>query len=487
MEKKINSIKKNVLYNIILRVSGLIFPILTLPYVYRVLNVADVGSIEFSISFVQYFIILSQLGIPIYAIRECSKHRGDINKFIKTAQEILFINILTSLFSFTLLIVLILNITELSQYKDLLFIFGLNIFFTNMGLEWFFQALEEYRFITFRSVFVKIISIIMIFLVVKSPSDYLLYGSILVFSNLINGIINIYSAVIRFKIHKLKDNYNFKRHIKAIIVLSAISLSIVIYTNLDKTMLGLLSGNESVGLYAVSYKIISVILSIITALGMVLLPRLSYYIGNKEEDKAKGILSKAFKNVLFFSIPAGFGVFALANNIILIMSGGQYVLATKTLQLLSPIIVINGLANISGIALYSFGKEKITLVSTTIGAIVNVILNLILIPIISFNGAAIATLIAEFLVLFTQIFLLYKFTGIFLNIKEVGIYIIGGFGILLTCNIINTFGLPLSVDTIMSVIISAIIYLLVLYIRKDKIFFEHIEKLINLINKKRRY
>lgn len=483
MEKKITSIKKNVLYNIILRVSGLIFPILTLPYVYRVLNVTDVGSIEFSISFVQYFIILSQLGIPIYAIRECSKHRGDINKFIKTAQEIIFINILTSLFSFALLLVIIFNINRLNQYRDLLLIFGLNIFFINMGLEWFFQALEEYRFITFRSVFVKIVSIIMIFLVVKSPSDYLFYGSILVFSNLINGIINIHSAIVRFKIHKIKSNYNFKRHIKTIIVLSAISLSIVVYTNLDKTMLGLLSGNESVGLYAVSYKIVSVILSIITALGMVLLPRLSYYISEKEEDKAKEILSKAFKNVFFFSIPAAFGVFAIANSIIYIMSGDQYVLATSTLQILSPIIVINGLANISGIALYSMGKEKVTLISTMIGAIVNVILNLILIPIISFNGAAIATLIAELFVLSTQVILLYKFTGIFLNTKGVGTYIIGGFGIILICYVINIFGLPMSIETLTSVIMSAIIYLLVLYIKKDKIFFDYMDKLGHLIKK----
>lgn len=484
MENKINSIKKNVGFNIVLRVSNLVFPIITLPYVYRVLNVSDVGRIEFSISLVQYFIILSQLGIPIYAIRECSKHRTDINKFIKTAQEILFINILTSIFSFGLLIALVLNSTQLNQYKDLLFIFGLNIFFINMGLEWFYQALEEYRFITYRSVFVKLISMIMIFLFIHSPSDYLLYGSILVLSNLINGVINIYSAIRTYRIHKLKDDYNLKRHFKTIIILSTISLSIVIYTNVDKTMLGFLSGNESVGLYAVSYKIVNVILSIITALGMVLLPRLSYYIVEKKENKAKEILLKAFKIVQFFSIPAAFGVFALAKSIIIIMSGGQYVLATTTLKLLSPIIVINGLANISGIALYSFGKEKITLVSTTMGAIINVILNLILIPRISYNGAAIATLIAEFFVLFVQIILLYKNTGIFLNMKGIGVNIVGGLGIILTCRIIDLFELQLPIDTITSIIMSILVYFLTLFIGKDKILIEYLNKL-DFLNKRK--
>ena len=136
---------------------------ITLPYVYRVLNVADVGRIEFSISFVQYFIILSQLGIPTYAIRECSRYRTDIKKFVKTAQEILFINVLTSSLSFIILILLVLNSTQLNHYRILIFIFGFNIFFINMGIEWFFQSLEEYRFITYRSVFVKFISMTMYF------------------------------------------------------------------------------------------------------------------------------------------------------------------------------------------------------------------------------------------------------------------------------------------------------------------------------------
>ncbi|NMA31919.1 MAG: oligosaccharide flippase family protein, partial [Candidatus Methanofastidiosa archaeon] len=269
---------------------------------------------------------------------------------------------------------------------------------------------------------------------------------------------------------------------KTIIILSTISLSIVIYTNVDKTMLGFLSGNESVGLYAVSYKIVNVILSIITALGMVLLPRLSYYIVEKKENKAKEILLKAFKIVQFFSIPAAFGVFALAKSIIIIMSGGQYVLGTTTLKLLSPIIVINGLANISGIALYSFGKEKITLVSTTMGAIINVIFNLILIPRISYNGAAIGTLIAESFVLFVQIILLYKNTGIFLNIKGIGVNIVGGLGIILTCRIIDLFELPLPIDTITSIIMSILVYFLTLFIGKDKILIEYLTRIIQQTN-----
>lgn len=484
-EHKNISIKKNVLFNILLRVANLAFPLITLPYIYRVLNIIDVGRIEFSISFVQYFIILSQLGIPTYGIRECSKYKSDENKFIKTAQEIILINILTSVISFIILLSLLNTIDSLNNYRELILIYGFNIFFINSGIEWFFQALEEYKYITVRAIIVKIISTILIFVIINSPSDYLFYSLIIVISNLLNSSINLFSAVKRYRIHKYLGKYNIKKHLKIILILSAISLSIVVYTNVDKTMLAFYSGDRSVGLYAVSYKIINVVLSIITALGMVLLPRLSHYVTNGLVSDAKKIIDNSLRVVQMFSIPATFGILAMAQSIVLIMSGDQYLAANITLRILAPLLIINGLANITGIALYSFGKERITLGSTIVGALINITINAILIPIFSYNGAAVATIIAEILVLAFQILCLRKLLDIKVNTDNSYKYFFGGFLVFLTCRIILSFSIPWLLQIVLSITLSIFIYFTYLLLMKDKYLLEMHERIFNKQRRKK--
>ena len=485
MELKNISIKKNAVFNVILTVANLVFPLITLPYIYRVLNINDIGRIEFSLSFVQYFILVSQLGIPTYGIRQCSKYKNDREKLIKTTQEIILINIFTSLISYLSLIILVNNIEDLQSYKELIIVFGFNIFFMNMGIEWFFQALEDYKYITLRALMVRFISLVLIFLIIKSPADYLFYARLLVLSNGFNAIINLGTAIKRWQIHKITKNYNFKKHFKTIIVLSLISFSITIYTNIDKTMLGIFSGDEAVGLYAVSYKFISVVLSVITSLGIVLLPRLTHYVENELKEKAKGLIMNAFEIVPILAIPACFGVFSLSENIILIMSGEQYRNAALTFQILSPILIINGLANITGISLYSFGKERITLLSTTLGACVNVILNIILIPIMSYNGAAIATVIAELFVLLVQYLSLKKEIKMKFNVRSLLRYIVGGIIIMFICQFINSFNLPLLLSTSLSVMISMIAYFLFLLILREKIVSDVSHKIINSLGRLR--
>lgn len=396
------SLKLNVIMNMILTMSSLVFPLITFPYVSRILLPDGVGKVSFATSVINYFLMFSQLGIPTYGIRACAKVRDDRDQLTRTAHELLMINIIMSCISYIALFLAIYFIPRLRDEKMLYVVISFTIILTAIGMEWLYKALEQYTYITIRSVVFKFIALVAMFLLVHSKSDYVIYGAITIFASSASNILNFVN-VHRYIDLKPVGKYNLKKHLRPIGVFLAMACATTIYTNLDNVMLGFMKTDDIVGYYNAAVKIKSVLVSIVTSLGAVLLPRASYYIENGRLEEFRRVTKKALSFVFLVATPMMVYFIFFAEEGIYFLSGEAYMGSIVPMQIIMPTLLFIGLTNIMGIQiLVPLGKEKVVLYSEIAGGVIDIILNAILIPRYAAAGAAIGTLVAEFVVLLVQ-------------------------------------------------------------------------------------
>lgn len=419
--QKNKSLKRNFIMNIILTGSAYIFPLITFPYISRVLGAAGNGKISFADSIVTYFIMIAMLGIPVYGIRACAKVKNDKEKLSETVYEILIINIISTIISYLLLFIAITFITKFEEYKTLILILSISIFLNCIGVEWLFKAFEEYAYITVRSLIFKVISIILMFLLVKSQENIEIYAFIMLVSSSLSYIFNfmrIHKYTLPFR--KVKDKLKFKKHIKPIFSFFLLSVSWTIYTHMDVVMIGFISTDQQVGYYSAAIKIKSILVSGVSALGTVLLPRLTTYVNNKNKEEFYELLKKDFSFIIiaaFFFI--GFLVIN-AKETLIFLSGNEYVAASFTMQIILFTIIFIGLSTMTGTnILIPTGKEKVAIKANVCGIIINFILNALLIPYYGAAGAAIATLMGEIIILVYEAIYLRKDMKKIANFKTI--------------------------------------------------------------------
>ena len=402
MSQRNKSLKLNFLMNVMLTMSSFIFPLITFPYISRILLPIGTGKVSFATSIVTYFSMFAQLGIPTYGIRACARVRDSREELTRTAQELLSINLIMSVISYAVLFILVLTVPRFRAEKNLYVILSFTIILTAIGMEWLYKALEQYTYITIRSVIFKFIALIAMFLLVHDQKDYVVYGGITIFAASASNILNLLNA------HKYIDlkpigNYNFKRHMKPILIFFAMSCATTIYTNLDTVMLGFMSTDVDVGYYNAAVKIKVILVSIVTSLGTVLLPRASYYIQQGKLKEFRKITEKALNFVVLLAMPLMLYFIYYAKEGIYFLSGSAYSGSIVPMQVIMPTLLLIGITNILGIQiLVPMGREKVVLYSEIVGAIVDVIINALLIPQYASTGAAIGTLIAEFAVFLVQ-------------------------------------------------------------------------------------
>lgn len=472
------SIKKNFIINGIKIFFNLIFPIITFPYISRVLGPIGIGKITFATSITNYFLLFTNLGIPLYGIREIARTRENRLSLSKSFSEILFLNLITTIIGMIIFIIF-LQLNLLGNDIKLFQIMSLNIIFTFIGVEWYFQGIEDYGYITKRSILFKIISIALMFIFVKKKEDIVIYAGILALALVGSNVLNFFKA--KKEVFISLKNVNIKKHLKPILTIFSMNIAISIYTNLDSVMLGYCSSEYSLGIYSASSKIIHLVLGIVTSLGAVLLPRISNYIINKREKELKEILENTLTFLLALSIPCVIGIILTADEIIKIFSGNEFIEAVKTMKILSPIIFFIAFSNFLGIQiLYPRGEEKKVLYSVIVGAIINFSLNWLLIPKYAQNGAAVATVIAEGVVLLVQIFLGYKYLKFkiftFENLKVILVSIFMGIGLLLMTN--YYIEKSIIVSLLLKIIVGILIYIIGLIILKEKFIMEYTKKFI---------
>ncbi len=381
--------------SIILTTSNFIFPLITYSYVARVLGTVGTGKVAFVNSILSYFLYIAILGIPGYGLRECAKIRDDKEKLSHLVQELLIINLISTAIAYACLTAAVLSVPKLESYKALFVIMGVYIFLNTIGLEWVYNALEEYRYITIRSITFKIISVVLTFLLIRSESDYLFYGFLTIFTMSASYILNFINLR-KYVSLKKKAKYNLKRHLKPIMFFFSASIIITLYSNFDVSMLGFIGTEEQVGLYYAALKIKAMILSLSTAVTAVIVPRMSYYIKNGNKELAKNLTEKSLRVSFLLAIPIALYVVVFAENCIAFLCGSEFLPVANTLRVLMVCIVPLVMSNLFGNQiLIPLGDEKRYSLSVFVGMWINIILNAIMIPFWGAFGAAIGTLVTE--------------------------------------------------------------------------------------------
>lgn len=400
---KQKSLKLNFVMNVILSMTSFIFPLITFPYVSRILLPIGTGKVSFATSLISYFSMFAQLGIPVYGIRACAKVRDDREKLTRIVQELLIINLVMDVISYALLILTLIFVPRLYDDRTLYAIVSLTIVLTSIGMEWLYKALEQYTYITIRSIVFKFVALVVMFLLIHTQKDYVIYGGITILAASASNVMNFIN-VHRYIDFKPAGKYNFRQHFKPVVTFFAMSCASTIYLHMDTVMLGFMSTEADVGYYDAAVKIRKVLLSIVTSLGAVLLPRASYYVEHGLMDEFRKITRKAFSFVFIIACPMTIYFMIYAKESVFLLSGEAYEGAILPMQIIMPTLFLVGISNITGMQiLVPMGKENLVLYSEIAGAVVDVIINVILIPKFASVGVAIGTLVAEVIVLIVQV------------------------------------------------------------------------------------
>lgn len=467
---------------------NILFPLITFPYVSRRLTVDGIGTYNFSYSFVSYFLLIAALGVGTYAVREGAKYRDDKNKISNFASEIFTINICSTIVAYILLFLCLIIFSKLHSYIICILIFSIQILFTTLGTEWIYQIYEDYTYITIRSIIFQIISIILLFIFVRQPNDYLNYSLITVFSAVGSNVLNFIHAKKICRI-RLKFNFNWKLHLIPILVIFAAGISNMIYVSSDITILGLLKSNYVVGIYSISSKIYSIVKTLISSLLIVTVPRLSMLFGKRMFKGYKQILIKLTNTLILLALPASVGLFMLSKEVILIISGNKYLRSVNSLKILCFAYIFSILAWIlTDCVLYPAKREKDVLISTTTSAILNIVLNLLLIPVWDENAAAFSTVLAEFSMFVINYHYSKDIVKDVFESKELKRNFISAFigclGIVIICLLCDMSWSSMIGKTISSVLLSVVIYAAILILLKNKIALNMLDYIKSVLNNK---
>lgn len=392
--------KKNVIYNVMYQILILALPLITVPYVSRVLGADGIGTYSYTYSIAYYFMLLAMLGLNNYGNRAIAKTRDDNENLSKEFCSIYAFQIITSVLSLVLYLIYV-NLFD-NQYKNIALIQTMYVASTIFDINWFYFGIEKFKLTVTRNTIIKIISLILIFLLVKGPNDLWKYVAILAGSTLFSNIV-LFSFLKKYVTIQKVSIREIARHIKPCLVLFIPVIAVSIYRMMDKIMIGKLSNISEVGYYENAEKITQVPVAVIAALGTVMLPRASNMISNNQEKQVINLIEKTIKFVMFLAFAMTFGVISIGKDFSVLFFGEGFEKSGLLIQLLSITIVFLAWGNVIRTQ-YLIPKEmdKEYIISSIIAAGVNFVFNTILINRFGAIGACVGTIIAEFIVMFYQ-------------------------------------------------------------------------------------
>ncbi len=393
-----NKLIHNTIYNILKTFSTILFPLITFPYITRVLQPDNVGKIDFGNSIVSYFSLLATLGIKTYAIRECAKEKYNKEELGNIAGKILSINLLTTAIAYTLLVLLLVFYNKLYDYRTIIIIQSTVILFTTLGADWINVAMEDFKYITLRTIIFQIISLIAVIFFVKGPSDYIKYAIITVFSSSGANIANIFYRKKYCRIN-LTLKMDLKTHFLPIISLFAMLVAQQIFTMCDVTIIGLTLGDYNVGLYSVAMKVYTLANQVIASITWVVIPQLSIAYINDNIKDIERILTYVFKFTVTAGLPCVVIIFMLSPEITALIAGDAYIGAAVTLKILAGTLIVTFINNfLLNINVLAAKKDKIGTISCASAAIINIITNIIFIPRFGIEAAAVTTMLSQVII-----------------------------------------------------------------------------------------
>lgn len=482
---KQKSITLNLIANGIKTLMTVLFPLITFPYASRVLGAAGIGKVNYASSIVSYFSLLASLGISTYAVREGARIRDDKEKFNKFAKEMLNINLVTTFFSYVLLFVF-LCLPVLSGYKELLVIFSVGIVFTTIGTEWLFIIKEEYAYITKRAVLFQFISLILLFLLVKSKDDYLWYAALTVISSGGSAILNFWHSR-KFVNWRKKYRCEYRKHIKPILLIFGTSLASSLYMTMDTTMLGAMKGDTATGIYTAAVKINSVVNTLLNTISATILPRVSYYLGNGLKNEFQKLMQISADILFMAAMPIAIGMICVSDILIVVFSGPEFISGSLAAKILSVKLVFGAIDRVLAYQVcIPYKKDKEVLISTIAGAGFNLIANAVLIQFYSVTGAAVATLLSEmivFIVLTMYSRQVFEMRHLY---KRMPIYFLASIWFFAVRWLLDRFVFNTIFELIFTVALCAIGYFTILLIIKDPYLIEFLRGFFERICRKKR-
>lgn len=405
------SIKKNFLYSSILTTANYVFPLLTYPYVSRVLGVSNIGICNFVDSIIHYFILISMMGINIVGIREIAKSKKNRIELNRVFSGLFFINTITTTVSLLILVVVTLFIDQLREHWQMMAIGSLKLMMNYMLIEWLYKGLEEFKFITIRTLVVKIMYVVAVFAFVRHSTDYPIYYLLSVLMIVFNSFVNIGYAR-HFVSLQMRHAY-ISRFIRPFFILGVYSLLTAMYTSFNVAYLGFVAGETEVGYYTTATKLHGILIALFTAFTGVMLPRMSSLIAENKITEYKHMLVKAYNILFAFSIPIIVFTIIYAPSIIHIIAGTGYEGAVMPMRIIMPLILVIGYEQIIIIqGLMPLKKDHAIFRNSIIGAVTGCVLNFVLVSPLKSVGSSIVWLVSEIVVLCSAQYYVWRYLEI---------------------------------------------------------------------------
>lgn len=473
------SVKVNYILNLINTGTQMLFPLITFPYVCRVIEADGIGQINFFQSIISYISLFTCLGIPMYAIREIARDRSDVVQMNRTATEILLLHSMLTLVGYAIVAILCLTVPQIQVNIPLFLILSLTIFFTAIGCEWFYQGIEDFKYITIRGLIIKTVSVVLLFIFVKSKTDLLYYGCYTVFGVLGGNIFNFFR--LRKYIHReniIFSELHIKRHIKPVLKVFSFSVVTSIYLQLNTVLLGFLKNALAVGYFAAATKVMQMLLKMSACLGSVMMPRASHLIAENKEAEFNRLIQKSYDFTLAIALPMTIGLIFCAPSLITALCGVKFEHSILPSQIIAPIILMVAISNIFGIqVLFPKGKINIVTLCCGIGAAADLILNLCLIPFFSYIGTSIAYLGAEVASTVSMYFIGRKYIPIIYFKKSHLTYALGCIVMALALYGISLLQLPTLTILLLQGCCGVLAYFIILCICKDEMLVQILSKI----------
>ncbi len=475
------SVAKNYAYNLAYQILILIVPLITTPYISRVLGVRQVGINSYVNTVVTYFSTFSQLGLNLYGRREIAYVRNDREKATGLFWQLVCIRGVNFTIGMLCYGVLIFSANRYTLYYSIYIIY----FIANaVDITWFFQAYEEFRIITIRNFIIKMVNMLGIFVFVHSENDLWVYILMLSISEFVSQAVMWLG--IREKIDfQIPSLYGMGALFKGSFIMFLPQVITTIYTLLDKLILGLLSNEVQVGLYSQSEKIIKLTMAVITSMGTVAMPRIANDFANGKMEMVAERLSKNRRFVFCLAVPMISGLFGIAENFTSWFFGSGYEEVSHLMVIISPIILLIALSDLYGMQyLVPTGHMREYTISTVAGAAVNVVLNILLVKKYAAAGVSVATVVSEFAV--TS--LMWVYSRRYVHLKSDNIYKYVAAGIMMggIVKMIDRYNPESLVWTFGEVAIGIIIYSVLLLAARDRMMIEILNKVKTFIPWKRR-
>ena len=464
------SIRINALLNMIKQIMQVIFPIITIPYITRTLLPTNYGKINTGNSLISYIALIAGLGIANYAIREGSLVRDDKEKLNYFSSQVFSINILSTVVSYIILAGIVFLVPHYQEYRLLLTIQGISVIFTTLGADWINSIEEDYLYLTIRYILLHVISLVLMFLLVKKPEDYYIYAAITLVTSVGANLMNVF-YIRRYVRIRFTLNIDWKTHLIPILILFGNSVAMTIYVSSDITMLEIYKGATEVGIYSVATKIYSIVKQTLNAILIVSIPRLTGYIGKGDKERFIQLGQSILNALITMMFPLIAGIIVFRTEAIGFAGGDEYLSGASSLFILILAVIPALLATFySGCVLMPLRKERYILRGTVISAGINVGLNFIFIPLLGSEGAAITTLISEIFVAAYFGYLVMRKEGYhFLVAKSVVMALIGTSLILIVCLFMKSLFKNFALYFGLSVFVSFIVYWVVQIVGKNEV------------------